>query len=91
MLADRDIENLDEDEEDGGYIEMDLGLGVLEERRDGESESDTENESRDESTDDMVDETEGGVALESDVLGKLMGRKPQGAGQVGIQVVESVS
>lgn len=32
MLGERDIEALGEGEEEGGYIEMELGLGVLEER-----------------------------------------------------------
>ncbi|KAJ5361226.1 hypothetical protein N7541_002070 [Penicillium brevicompactum] len=46
------------------YIEMDLGLGVLEEKRDGDSSD----ESEDEGTKDEQDE--------SDIIGKLMGGKP---------------
>ena len=53
-MGERDIEILDDEGEEGegakGYIEMELGLGVLEERgvggENGESESDGEDDDR---------------------------------------------
>ena len=68
------------EEEGKGYIEMDLGLGVLEQRGEGEGEGEAESKQAD----------EGG---EGDVLGKLMGkkgkRKDRGGGtrKVGIEEV----
>lgn len=55
--------------EDEPHIEMDLGLGVLEERNgDGESESDEDEEDGEESKGK-------GKGKEKDVMGKLMGKK----------------
>lgn len=61
----------DVDEEEGGYIEMDLGLGVLEEKRDGEESGDEEGEDADADT---MDE-ESKKQKEKDVLGRMMGFK----------------
>ena len=75
-LGERDIEKVEE--EGKGYIEMELGLGVLEQR--GEREEGEEDKQA----------NEGG---EGDVLGKLMGkkgkRKDRGRGKrkVGIEEV----
>lgn len=55
--------------DDEPHIEMDLGLGVLEERNgEGDSESDEDEEDGDESKDK-------GKGKEKDVMGKLMGKK----------------
>ncbi|KAI9878623.1 MAG: hypothetical protein M1830_000390 [Pleopsidium flavum] len=87
-LQDRNIEDVDEE----GYIEMDLGLGVLEETKlDGsESDSSSDSESGGEGKDDDNDGERqavlGGRGAEGDVLGKLLGRKNR---KVGIQVVDS--
>ncbi|CAI7570657.1 unnamed protein product [Penicillium glandicola] len=66
---------LDNADENGGqYIEMDLGLGVLEEKRDGDSSSDEE-------SDDEESKGAAGVGKtpqemnDSDIIGKLMGGK----------------
>ena len=70
-LGERDIENVEEEEEEEGggeYIEMDLGLGVLEERRNGVEEESEESESEV----DAGDGHEGGDEKE-DVMGKLLG------------------
>lgn len=77
-MAERDIENVEE----GGraeYIEMDLGLGVLEEKKKvGEVGSeDLGNE-----------ELEGSEGGERNVLGRLMGRKRRG--KPGIEVLGGV-
>lgn len=72
-LADRDIENIGEDQD--RYIEMDLGLGVLEEKEKedlaikAKAEGDDEESSRGE---------------ERDVLGSLMGKK---RAKPGIQIL----
>lgn len=63
-LADRDIENVREDE--GGYIEMDLGLGVLEEKGKEILAIEAKAEGGDE---------ESSQGEERDVLGRLMGRR----------------
>ncbi|KAJ5551235.1 hypothetical protein N7535_000822 [Penicillium sp. DV-2018c] len=61
------------DESGGQYIEMDLGLGVLEEKRDGDSSSGEE-------SDDEPDNAAGAGKksqdmMDSDIIGKLMGGK----------------
>jgi hypothetical protein len=73
-LEERNIEKLDE--EGGQYIEMDLGLGVLEEKREGE-----ENESESE---------DGGEGGEMDVLGRLMGMRGVVRERPGIVEVDSL-
>lgn len=72
----------DVNEEEGGYIEMDLGLGVLEEKKEGE-ESDEEEEDADA---EMMDE-EGRKQKEKDVLGRMMGFKG-GRQAAGIEEVD---
>lgn len=89
-LAKRDIENIstgdgEENEEATGYIEMNLGLGVLEEKNGTESDSESESGS-DSSSDDNNIESIGAMEEKQqaskeqkrhskrDVLGKLMGQ-----------------
>ena len=68
-LGERDIENVKEEGKGGKeYIEMDLGLGVLEERRNGVKEESEESESEV----DAGDGDERGDEKE-DVMGKLLG------------------
>ncbi len=69
-LGERDIENIDNEEEGEGkgYIEMNLGLGLLEEKRkEHEEEGSTGSKSEE-------DQSEDG---ERDVLGRLMGRQKE--------------
>jgi len=81
----RDIENVGEEgEEKAGYIEMNLGLGVLEEKTGEESESDSDDTSESNFGDSEMDgaKEEGKRRksgdtkrkAEKDVLGKLMGQ-----------------
>lgn len=79
-LKDRDIENVDDD----GYIEMNLGLGVLEEKNE-----DVSSDFRDDSSDGDDVEGEGGVGLKKseDLLGKLMGNSGEKREKPGIQEV----
>ncbi|KAL2048299.1 hypothetical protein N7G274_000210 [Stereocaulon virgatum] len=77
-LGERDIENLDEEEgEEGrGYIEMNLGLGVLEERGEG-SESDG-------SQVDKANNKDGGRDGVESAVGRLMrSRRTKGKRKVG--------
>ena len=71
-----------EDVEEGSqYIEMDLGLGVLEEKKPGQEEEE-------EDEDEKMEEAGGaGDKKEEDVLGKLMGYK-KGRPNVGISEVD---
>ncbi|PLN84310.1 hypothetical protein BDW42DRAFT_162860, partial [Aspergillus taichungensis] len=71
---------LDEVDEggEGRYIEMNLGLGVLEEKRDGDnSDEEDEKDHANNSTHPQNPETAapGSQAKETDVLGKLMGNQ----------------
>lgn len=66
------LDNVGNDEE--RYIEMDLGLGVLEERRDGDSDASSESESSDE--EEAGDETKAAERKETHRLAKLMGQAP---------------
>jgi len=72
------------DEEDGGqYIEMNLGLGVLEEKGErSESEESDESEGGDDTS----------AGEEVDVLGRLMGfgKKGRRRERPGIEVLEAV-
>ncbi len=72
-LADRDIENVGEDQD--GYIEMDLGLGVLEEKGKENLAIEVKAEGEDE---------ESSQGEERDVLGRLMGKSRE---KLGIQIV----
>ncbi len=72
-LEERDIENVGEGEK-GGYIEMDLGLGVLEEKREDGGRGCEGGE----------DESEG----VGDVLGDLMGERRRGEGKRGVGIEE---
>ncbi|MCJ1375725.1 hypothetical protein MMC20_006962 [Loxospora ochrophaea] len=68
-LGERDIENVGE-EGRGGYIEMDLGLGVLEDKgTETSEESDDESESENE----VLEGDEQKIIREKNVLGRLMG------------------
>jgi hypothetical protein len=83
-LKDKTIEEDGEDQDDGErqYIEMDLGLGVLEEREpnaDGDSAS-----SESESDDDGAN-----TPKQKDIMAKLMGRKTENE-KAGIQEVANV-
>lgn len=81
----------EEEEKEGGYIEMDLGLGVLEEKRRGGKRGYEEDQEEDD------EECERGEASgESlgvgDALGDMMGKKRgrgKGRGEVGIEEVRS--
>lgn len=88
LLDQRDIERLDEEEEQ--YIEMDLGLGVLEEKTGSSSESKYEEESELEEGS-GVEMLDVGEKREKDVMGRLLGRRSRGEPKPNIQVVESVS
>jgi hypothetical protein len=72
-LADRDIENVGEDQD--RYIEMDLGLGVLEEKGKENLAIEVKAEGEDE---------ESSQGEERDVLGRLMGKRRE---KPGIQIV----
>ncbi|CDM34147.1 hypothetical protein DTO013E5_727 [Penicillium roqueforti] len=66
------LDNADENAEQ--YIEMDLGLGVLEEKRDGDSSSDEESD--DEGSNGVTGTGETPQEMnDSDIIGKLMGGK----------------
>lgn len=78
-LEQRNIENM-EDDEDDQYIEMNLGLGVLEEKDPNASNLSSDSESDDEGG------SEG--KRERDIMGKLMGQQRHGAG---IQIVEDAT
>jgi len=80
MLKERNLEVVDE-EAGKEYIEMDLGLGVLEETSSNSRDSGSRGH-YDDSTDTTASETE-----EKDILGKLMGRTKRKDG-IGIQEVE---
>ena len=76
LFKGKSFEDVD-DEAEGGYIEMDLGLGVLEEKKDGEDPSDGSGD-------------EDGDEDGADILGQLMGRK-NGRQPVEIAEVEDAS
>lgn len=69
-LEERNIENVREGGQGGRYIEMNLGLGVLEEKTGDGAQEQEDNE------DDSVEVKERGERLgEGDVLGDMMGKK----------------
>jgi len=80
MLKERNLEVVDE-EAGEEYIEMDLGLGVLEETSSNSRDSGSRSH-HDDNTDTTASETE-----EKDILGKLMGRTKRKDG-IGIQEVQ---
>lgn len=108
-LGERDIENLGELDGEGGrgagYIEMNLGLGVLEEVKKEKAEVKKEEEEGIDSFGDEEDEDESASESEEgeddcggdwvgvgDVLGDMMGRKRgrgNGKKKVGIEEVRS--
>lgn len=67
--------------EDEPHIEMDLGLGVLEEKREGESENE------DEGDEEMEGEERERKRKEKDVMSELMGRKGEDKLTKGIEEV----
>lgn len=74
--------SMEDVKEDEPHIEMDLGLGVLEEKREGE-------ESEDEDDDEgMNGEEKERKRKEKDVMSELMGRKGESTSTKGIQEVE---
>ena len=86
-MAERDIENLgSKDGERGeggrGYIEMELGLGVLEERGEGVG-SEAEAEAR-------GGGGAGAIGGERDVLGELLGRERSRVERPRIEVVDAM-
>ncbi|KAJ5835221.1 hypothetical protein N7447_001247 [Penicillium robsamsonii] len=66
------LDNADEKGEQ--YIEMDLGLGVLEEKRDGDSSSDEESDDEEPKGTTGAEKTPQEMN-DSDIIGKLMGAK----------------
>ncbi|KAK6438262.1 hypothetical protein LTR95_005541 [Oleoguttula sp. CCFEE 5521] len=68
----REGESLEDVQDGEGYIEMNLGLGVLEETKDGEEGSGSEDEGE-------------GEGEDEEVMGKLMGQGPKKA--VGVEEV----
>ena len=87
-LSKRDIENVGEGEE---HIEMNLGLGVLEEK--GEDESGEEESEEDEDDGDGAEDADSGASVpnvatkETNRLGKLMGKSSGNGVGPGIEVV----
>ncbi|KAI9763300.1 MAG: hypothetical protein M1840_000782 [Geoglossum simile] len=86
-LKDRQIDNVDENA-DGGYIEMDLGLGVLEERNlddtttcGGTSEETLSSESDDDNVDIRNNQFGKSSSSERNILGRLMGQKKRNIGR----------
>lgn len=76
--------SMEDVKEDEPHIEMDLGLGVLEEKRDGEESEDEEDDE-----DDMDgEEKKERKRKEKDVMSELMGRKGENKSTKGIQEVE---
>ena len=93
-LGQRDIENVDTKEdgeggdeggdgdgEGGGYIEMNLGLGVLEEQRDGMAESDSSSSEDEEEGDEATEDDEGDKALPVTTLDDGSESKPSNRAQ----------
>ncbi|KAK8189348.1 hypothetical protein HDK77DRAFT_271593 [Phyllosticta capitalensis] len=84
-LGDKSLEQVDEN---GQYIEMNLGLGVLEEKDPNKmNDSDDESDDGDDESEDKMDTgAKSAENKEQDVLGKLMGKKKNKSG-AGIQEV----
>ena len=80
MKASGDFKGIEDVEEGKEYIEMDLGLGVLEEQKDG-MEGSKEEEEEKEVNQHM------GEGQDEDILAKMMGMK-KGKINVGISEVE---
>lgn len=89
-LGERNIENVDEDKEEdtaaGGkaYIQMDLGLGVLEERREDEETDGSEGSSKGDTENSVVSAKD---RDEKNILETLLGEKQKRKGRekIGIQ------
>lgn len=81
LKAKGELKSFEDVEEGEQYIEMDLGLGVLEEKKPGQPESEDEEEEEEE------EEEDGGKSKEEDVLGKMMGFK-KGRPNAGISEVD---
>lgn len=77
------LDNVNEDGKD--YIEMNLGLGVLKEKRGDGNDSSSEEESDDESLEGIEETKETKSQKKSDVLDKLMGGKKTDAEKPSIQ------
>lgn len=89
-LDKRRLDNVDDSE--GRYIEMDLSLGVLEEKRNGAeadtSDSDSSNTSRREAQ--SILSTSQRTSKAADPMSKLMGQKRQAGRSAGIQEIDDV-
>jgi hypothetical protein len=95
-LEGKRLEDVGEGDE---YVEMELGLGVMEEKREGEDSSDdSSDESSSDSSEDSEDDDEDDKEQkqkqkekeqkEKDILGRLMGHKQGREKAAGIQEVE---
>jgi hypothetical protein len=90
-LEGKRLEDVGEGDE---YVEMELGLGVMEEKKEGEDSSDdSSDESSEDSSDDSEDDDEDDrektkEQKEKDILGRLMGHKQGREKAAGIQEVE---
>ncbi|KAH0350792.1 hypothetical protein KCU83_g4670, partial [Aureobasidium melanogenum] len=93
-LEGKRLEDVGEGDE---YVEMELGLGVMEQKKEGEESSDdssaesSEDSGEDSSEDDEVDDNEKQKEKEQkekDILGRLMGHKQGREKAAGIQEVE---
>ncbi|KAJ9665747.1 hypothetical protein H2201_004234 [Coniosporium apollinis] len=88
VLDERSLEQANEgDDVDGQYIEMNLGLGVLEER---DPNAESSNSSEDEEADnrDPMQDFEGSLPRDKNVMARLLGRNRR-TDKVGIQEVDS--
>lgn len=97
-LEGKRLEDVGEGDE---YVEMELGLGVMEEKKEGDDSSDeTSDESSDDSSEDSSEEDDDDdekeqkkkqkekEQKEKDILGRLMGHKQGRENAAGIQEVE---
>lgn len=95
-LEGKRLEDVGEGDE---YVEMELGLGVMEQKKEGEESSDdSSDESSEESSEDSEDDDEDEKEeknkqkekeqKEKDILGRLMGHKQRREKAAGIQEVE---
>ncbi|KAJ5301487.1 hypothetical protein N7508_006350 [Penicillium antarcticum] len=72
-VGDLVLDNADEGGEQ--YIEMDLGLGVLEEKKDGDSSSEDDDDKEESKTGSAATGNTSQDLKDSDIIGKLMGGK----------------
>ena len=96
-LGERNIEHLEDDDGgEKGYIEMNLGLGVLEEKRGEDSDSDSDDDDESDSSGSSGDEEESKTAHETFVHGAhadpiarlFRGSEEKGRAKVKIEEVE---